>query len=266
MDKAVQQLLTALALDTFPTALLPNNGTVVGIDCLKELRCGAFIQRKGAQCDYFVVTEFCLDLFLVGDQFGPMLIMETCGVAGCPQPAIAFADSDLRFLAPSSEDGINVEGTASQIPRTVRHDLHLAGHQVMVEFGDCDPECVLCLLDGKRIRSDPDAGFVGCKPFLEIGNEDFQQVILRLVEMTEMRSPRNTIRGDESCLAQPIHHFVLNALIELHACVGPGSDSTRMHTKGWGAVAYTIVGELSVGYGQRPPRYGEYLTEWERPS
>ena len=167
------------------------------------------MQRIRTEGDDLVKVEFPLDAFLVGYQLCPMAILETGGIAGRSQSTIAPAESTLRFLAPRTEDCLNVERTTSQIPLVVWNDLHLAGRQIMIEFWNGGPKGILRLFDGQWIGRDPDARFVGGESFLEVGDKDFQQIVLRFIELAEMRSPRNTIWDNESGLVQPLHRLVL---------------------------------------------------------
>jgi hypothetical protein len=94
----------------------------------------------------------------------------------------------------------------------MRDDLHLPGVQAAVEVGHCGAERLRGLFDRHRLGDDPDARLVSRKSLTEIRNENFEQIVFRLVELAKVRSPRHTVRDEKPCLAQPFHFLISSQL------------------------------------------------------
>lgn len=76
----------------------------------------------------------------------------------------------------------------------VVQDLYLPERQVPVEIGHGCGQRLFCLADG-QVTHHPDAGFVCFEPLLEIGNQQFEQVLFVVVELADMRAPRHGEQG-----------------------------------------------------------------------
>src|ERR1700730_6569816 len=71
-----------------------------------------------------------------------------------------------------------------------------------IEIRNRLPQCIPCFFKAKSLRNHPDAKLFALKACLEIEHQRFKQILLRLVEGTEMCSPAHVTDGADTRFSQ----------------------------------------------------------------
>jgi hypothetical protein len=68
-------------------------------------------------------------------------------------------------------------------------NLYVSLQEMSVKVGSCLSQRIDCFLQGQRRRDYPQAEVIIFQPDLEIRNQNVEQILFRLVEVTEVCAP-----------------------------------------------------------------------------
>ena len=136
-----------------------------------------------------MIADAPVQLPLVFHEVPPLLLLEPRGVPGHPDALIASGQRPLELGAPVADDPMKIDFSSREIDVARVQDLDAVAGHIAVEVWNGPAQCLPDLRLVQGLGDDPRTKFVGLETGFEEGKQGFQQIILGLVEMAEVRSP-----------------------------------------------------------------------------
>src|SRR6266481_4951790 len=111
---------------------------------------------------------------------------------------IASGESLLELLLPAIDDPHPVESATIQVPLIMGDDFDAARRQVSLKIRNSFSQRLRGFARSQRLRDDPQTEFIVFQSSFEIRNQNIEQVLPGLIEMTEMAAPREVSQRIDS--------------------------------------------------------------------
>ncbi len=105
----------------------------------------------------------------------------------------------VEFFVPALEYPLRIEMSVVEIPLVVVLDFEASLRKPAVEIGNRPPQRMLCIFRGQGRRNHPEAKLVVLEACLEKRHQRVEQILLRLIEATEVCSPAHVPKNADAC-------------------------------------------------------------------
>ena len=187
------------ALEQLPAPVALDQRELVVPDDIGHLGGPAALQRVRAEGEHAVLAENSIDGRLVVGEAPPVRLLEPERVAAQPQPGAATCHRVVELGDPPLQHPVLVEAPSEQVPLGVRDDLDPATLTIRLEIRHRLRERAPRLFHVQRRRGDPHAELVRLEAGLEVRHEDVGEVVLRRVELAEVRAPGRVADHVDAC-------------------------------------------------------------------
>ena len=189
-------------LDYFPASLPPGHSYLMDVRHIENLITWTRGERVGAQYDAPLIRDHRIDLFFIFAKDHPVIVLNPAPISRRSQSGVALRQRLVKFFAPGLKDSLRIPPFVAEIPFIVAMDFEGSLRKMALEIGNRLPQCMLCFFHAKSLRNHPEAKLFALEARFEIQHLRFEQILLCLVEVTEMCSPAHVPDDADACFSQ----------------------------------------------------------------